>query len=71
MPRTAERSVAMYWLARSRAPAGRPAWDLHVNLADVFRAADLTLSDRRDAIVARLETILFRLGGQIGGELQA
>ena len=54
MPDTADHRVEMYRLATERRNAGRPIWAHKINLADVFHNDDLTFTEKRDAIVARI-----------------
>jgi len=54
MSRTVEHIVETHRIATARRDAGRPIWDLTVNLADVFHNDELSFEQRRDAIVQRL-----------------
>ena len=54
MPRTVESRIAAHHAAHQRQNEGRPIWDRVIRLGALFHDPDLTFTDRRDAIVARL-----------------
>jgi hypothetical protein len=54
MARDIEHSVETHRLAQQRRAAGRPVWDLTINLADFWNNEDLTFEQRRDKTVERI-----------------
>lgn len=54
MHSTGEHWADMHRLARERLEAGKPVWDSKLRLADVWRNPEMTFTERRDAIVARI-----------------
>ena len=55
MADTAEHRVHCHQLATARRAQGRPSWEGRLNLTDVFHNDALTLTQKRDAIVARIK----------------
>lgn len=56
MPRTVDHIVAVHDLATERRRAGKPVWAHEIDLSGVFHNDEMTFTQRRDAIVARLMT---------------
>ena len=54
MTDTAEHRAEMFALASARRRSGQPMWSLTIRLGDVFRNAELSFPERRDAIVRRI-----------------
>ena len=54
MPDTADHRADMYRLSRERIAAGKPSWEHHINLRDVFHNDDLPFEQKRDAIIRRI-----------------
>lgn len=69
MNRNIEHIVATHRLAAERRAAGRPVWDYHINLSDVFHNEAMSFEERRDAIVARLRASRWFTDAEEGGEL--
>ncbi len=45
----------MFVIAQQRRDAGKPVWDRKISLGDVFHNDEMTFTERRDAIVARIK----------------
>jgi hypothetical protein len=54
MPDTAEHRADMHRLSRERLAVGKPSWEHHVSLEDVFHNDSLTFEQKRDTIIARI-----------------
>lgn len=69
MPRTVEHIVEVHDIATQRRAAGRPVWAHTIDLRDVFHNADMSLEQRRDAIVARLRAHRWLKGRNVFDQL--
>ena len=59
----------MHRLSRERIAAGKPSWAHHISLEDVFHNDDLSFTEKRDAIVARIRASSWYKGYDETGDM--